>query len=71
MSSDALDLELDIRLKELWNLMGDDDWFSRDEIARYMRAAYSYGCKDAINEEIPGDWARKLGFDLGSKKKRR
>ncbi|HEX5394802.1 MAG TPA: hypothetical protein VFW52_00340 [Candidatus Saccharimonadales bacterium] len=45
-----LELDIDIRLKELWDGMSDDDEFNLDRVGAIMRAAYATGYYDALKE---------------------
>lgn len=61
-----INLTIDLRCAKFWDLVGEDNEFDRDQLGRYMRAAYAQGYKDCHNDPEPGKWALELGFDLGT-----
>ena len=51
---DLLELDIDLRLADLWReAAGISDW-SLDVVAAFMRAAYGKGYCDALTEDSPG-----------------
>ena len=51
---DLLELDIDLRLADLWReAAGITDW-SLDVVAAFMRAAYGKGYCDALTEDSPG-----------------
>ena len=50
---DLLELDIDLRLSELWReAAGIEEW-SLEVVAAFMRAAYGKGYIDALTEETP------------------
>ena len=51
---DLLELDIDLRLTDLWReAAGIEEW-SLEVVAAFMRAAYGKGYCDALTEELPG-----------------
>ena len=51
---DLLELDIDLRLADLWReAAGISEW-SLDVVAAFMRAAYGKGYCDALTEDLPG-----------------
>ena len=51
---DLLELDIDLRLADLWReAAGISEW-SLDVVAAFMRAAYGKGYCDALTEDAPG-----------------
>ena len=51
---DLLELDIDLRLADLWReAAGIGEW-SLDVVAAFMRAAYGKGYCDALTEDLPG-----------------
>ena len=51
---DLLELDIDLRLADLWReAAGISEW-SLDVVAAFMRAAYGKGYCDALTEDSPG-----------------
>jgi len=51
---DLLELDIDLRLSDLWReAAGINEW-SLDVVAAFMRAAYGKGYCDALTEDAPG-----------------
>lgn len=57
-----IELEIDLRLLELWEGMSDPP--ERDEIAAALRFAYGAGYHDALAEDARGERG-KLGAEYG------
>jgi hypothetical protein len=59
---DLLELDIDIRLHDLWReVVGVTDW-SLDILAAFMRAAYGKAYCDALTEDDPGCLCSDHGF---------
>jgi hypothetical protein len=59
---DLLELDIDLRLTELWReAAGIEEW-SLDVVAAFMRAAYGKGYCDALTEELPGSLCADHGY---------
>ena len=51
---DLLELDIDLRLTDLWREAADVEEWNLDVVAAFMRAAYGKGYCDALTEELPG-----------------
>jgi hypothetical protein len=59
---DLLELDIDLRLADLWReAAGITDW-SLDVVAAFMRAAYGKGYCDALTEDSPGMLCADHGY---------
>ena len=59
---DLLELDIDLRLADLWReAAGIGEW-SLDVVAAFMRAAYGKGYCDALTEEDPGSLCADHGY---------
>ena len=65
---DLLELDIDLRLSDLWReAAGVTDW-SLDVVAAFMRAAYGKGYCDALTEESPGALCAEHGYRVPARK---
>ena len=65
---DLLELDIDLRLTDLWReAMDVTDW-NVDVIAAFMRAAYGKGYCDALTEELPGALCEEHGYSVPSRR---
>ena len=51
---DLLELDIDVRLADLWREANDIDEWNLEVVGAFMRAAYGKGYCDALTEESPG-----------------
>jgi hypothetical protein len=59
---DLLELDIDLRLSDLWReAMTIDEW-SLEVVSAFMRAAYGKGYCDALTEEAPGSLCADHGY---------
>jgi hypothetical protein len=59
---DLLELDIDMRLVDLWReAAGIEEW-SLEVVAAFMRAAYGKGYCDALTEEAPGSLCADHGY---------
>jgi hypothetical protein len=59
---DLLELDIDLRLADLWReAAGISDW-SLEVVAAFMRAAYGKGYCDALTEDSPGALCADHGY---------
>src|SRR6476661_2053449 len=59
---DLLELDIDLRLTDLWReAAGIEEW-SLEVVAAFMRAAYGKGYCDALTEELPGALCADHGY---------
>src|SRR5512133_822507 len=51
---ELLELDIDLRLVDLWREAADVSEWNLDVVAAFMRAAYGKGYCDALTEDAPG-----------------
>ena len=61
---DLLELDIDLRLTDLWRETADVTEWSLDVVAAFIRAAYGKGYCDALTEESPGALCLEHGYRL-------
>jgi hypothetical protein len=67
-----LELDLDLRLLELWQyLPADGDAAEPELVSALIRAAYGCGYTDALKEETPGSLLREHGYPLPASRRGR
>jgi hypothetical protein len=65
---DLLELDIDLRLADLWReASAISDW-SLDVVAAFMRAAYGKGYCDALTEDAPGSLCADHGYRVPARK---
>ncbi len=67
---DLLELDIDLRLTDLWReAAGIGEW-SLEVVAAFMRAAYGKGYCDALTEELPGALCADHGYRVPERRYR-
>ena len=61
---DLLELDIDLRLTDLWREAGDISEWNLDVVAAFMRAAYGKGYCDALTEDAPGSLCHDHGYRI-------
>ena len=61
---DLLELDIDLRLADLWREAIDVDDWSLEVVAAFIRAAYGKGYCDAFTEESPGSLCVDHGYRM-------
>jgi hypothetical protein len=61
---ELLELDIDLRLVDLWAEASDVGEWSLEVIAAFMRAAYGKGYCDALTEDAPGALCRDHGYKI-------
>jgi hypothetical protein len=61
---DLLELDIDIRLTDLWREAVEVGEWSLEMAAAFMRAAYGKGYCDALTEESPGSLCLDHGYRI-------
>ena len=61
---DLLELDIDVRLADLWREAVDVDDWSLEVVAAFIRAAYGKGYCDALTEESPGSLCLDHGYRM-------
>jgi hypothetical protein len=61
---ELLELDIDLRLADLWaEACGVSEW-NLDTVAAFLRAAYGKGYCDALTEDAPGSLCRDHGYRI-------
>jgi hypothetical protein len=61
---DLLELDIDLRLSDLWREAVDVSEWSLEVVAAFIRAAYGKGYCDALTEDEPGRLCVEHGYRL-------
>jgi len=61
---DLLELDIDLRLADLWREAVDVSEWSLEVVAAFIRAAYGKGYCDALTEDEPGRLCVEHGYRL-------
>jgi hypothetical protein len=61
---DLLELDIDLRLSDLWREAADVSEWSLEVVAAFIRAAYGKGYCDALTEPEPGVLCVEHGYRL-------
>jgi hypothetical protein len=61
---DLLELDIDLRLADLWREAVDVEDWSLEIVAAFIRAAYGKGYCDAFTEESPGSLCVDHGYRM-------
>lgn len=64
---ELLELDIDLRLSDLWAEACEVGDWSLDVMAAFMRAAYGKGYCDALTEDDPGALCRDHGYRIPSR----
>ncbi len=65
---DLLELDIDLRLSDLWReASGIEEW-SLEVVSAFMRAAYGKGYCDALTEEEPGSLCAEHGYRVPARR---
>jgi hypothetical protein len=65
---DLLELDIDLRLADLWREAADVREWSLEVTAAFMRAAYGKGYCDALTEDEPGSLCAEHGYRIPGRK---
>jgi hypothetical protein len=65
---DLLELDIDLRLADLWRESAGIEEWTLDVVAAFIRAAYGKGYCDALTEESPGSLCAEHGYRVPSRK---
>jgi hypothetical protein len=61
---DLLELDIDMRLMDLWREASDVSEWNLEIVAAFMRAAYGKGYCDALTEDQPGSLCEEHGYRI-------
>ena len=59
---DLLELDIDLRLADLWREAAEIGEWNLEVVAAFMRAAYGKGYCDALTEDSPGSLCEEHGY---------
>jgi hypothetical protein len=65
---DLLELDIDVRLADLWCEACEVGEWKLETVAAFIRAAYGKGYCDALVEESPGLLCREHGYRVPSRR---
>ena len=61
---DLLELDIDLRLTDLWREASEITEWNLEVVAAFMRAAYGKGYCDALTEDAPGSLCHDHGYRI-------
>ena len=61
---DLLELDIDVRLADLWREAAEIVDWNLEVVAAFMRAAYGKGYCDSLIEEFPGSLCAEHGYKV-------
>jgi len=64
---ELLELDIDLRISDLWTEACEVGEWSLEVVAAFMRAAYGKGYCDALTEDAPGALCRDHGYRIPSR----
>jgi len=65
---DLLELDIDLRLTDLWREAADIGEWNLEVVAAFMRAAYGKGYCDALTEDNPGSLCEEHGYRIPARR---
>jgi hypothetical protein len=65
---DLLELDIDLRLSDLWREADDVQEWNLEIVAAFMRAAYGKGYCDSLTEDSPGSLCLEHGYRVPGRK---
>ena len=65
---DLLELDIDLRLADLWREAGEISEWNIDVVAAFMRAAYGKGYCDSLTEDSPGSLCADHGYRVPARR---
>ena len=66
---DLLELDIDLRLSDLWREAGEISEWNIEVVAAFMRAAYGKGYCDALTEDAPGSLCHDHGYRIPGRRR--
>jgi len=61
---DLLELDIDLRITDLWREASEITEWNLEVVAAFMRAAYGKGYCDALTEDAPGSLCHDHGYRI-------
>jgi hypothetical protein len=65
---DLLELDIDLRLADLWREASEIGEWNLEVVAAFMRAAYGKGYCDALTEDAPGSLCVEHGYRVPARR---
>jgi hypothetical protein len=65
---DLLELDIDLRLADLWREAAEIEDWNIEVVAAFMRAAYGKGYCDALTEDSPGSLCEEHGYRVPARR---
>ena len=65
---DLLELDIDLRVADLWREAAEIDEWNLEVVAAFMRAAYGKGYCDALTEDDPGSLCHDHGYRIPARR---
>jgi hypothetical protein len=65
---ELLELDIDVRLADLWREACDIGEWNLEVVAAFMRAAYGKGYCDALTEDSPGSLCNDHGYRIPARR---
>ena len=65
---DLLELDIDLRLTDLWREAGEVAEWNLEVVSAFMRAAYGKGYCDALTEDDPGSLCHDHGYRIPARR---
>jgi hypothetical protein len=65
---DLLELDIDLRLADLWREADEVQEWNLEIVAAFMRAAYGKGYCDSLTEDSPGSLCLEHGYRVPGRK---
>ena len=65
---DLLELDIDLRLTDLWREADEVAEWNLEVVAAFMRAAYGKGYCDALTEDAPGSLCHYHGYRVPARR---
>jgi hypothetical protein len=65
---DLLELDIDLRLSDLWRETAEIPEWNLEVVAAFMRAAYGKGYCDALTEDAPGSLCHEHGYCIPARR---
>lgn len=65
---DLLELDIDLRLADLWREAAEIDEWNLEVVAAFMRAAYGKGYCDSLTEDSPGALCVEHGYRVPARR---
>jgi hypothetical protein len=67
---DLLELDIDLRLAELWREANEISEWNLEVVGAFIRASYGKGYCDALTEEAPGSLCVEHGYRVPERRNR-